>query len=402
MADVVTTAPDRTADHPIHFFRHAAVRVAHHSLRQLEQCRTGVAEPTRIQALHILPYALQLEEQWPLARTLLLLLADKLEQSSYREGWLPLLAQGLQVSQQYQDTKTTAELHLHIGYLLQLNGQLDAACTHYAAGADMFAHVGQFERRARVLNRYAYATRQQQKRTQAWQLVVEALALVEDNHPERANAYLVRGWLAFDERQWQAACDDFANAVAILRQNGAPYQLACALRDWALPLHLLHCNEEAISAFQQAVALFDQMGNYFQQAVVKMNWGIVHLAQDQPAAALTLFAEAEPIFRQLHDSENLSKLYLNQGLAYRVAGKLQQSIHLLQASIALFEQIANLDWLANAVDELGVTFLQLGETQQAVTRFQEALTILAVAPEPSAYRRSQIIAHLQTARQSVG
>jgi hypothetical protein len=74
---------------------------------------------------------------------------------------------------------------------------------------------------------------------------------------------------------------------------------------------------------------------------------------------------------------------------------------LLQASISLFEQIGNPDWLANAVDELGVTRLQSGETQQAVATFQEALTILLTAPEPTVYRRNQITAHLQTALQSI-
>ena len=139
---------------------------------------------------------------------------------TYREGWLPLLAKGLQLSQQHQDAKTTAELHLRIGYLLQLSGQLDAACTHYAAASAAFAHIGQPERRARVLTRYAYTTRQQQKSVQALQLVTEVLSLVADDHPERANAYLVRGWLAFDERHWQDACTDFTKAVAILRRNG--------------------------------------------------------------------------------------------------------------------------------------------------------------------------------------
>jgi tetratricopeptide (TPR) repeat protein len=399
MANVGITAPDCNADHPAHFFRQAAVRVARHSLHQLEQCCTAITEPIRVQALHILTYALQLEGQWPLACDLLLLLADKLEQSSYREGWLPLLAKGLQLSQQHQDAKTTAELHLRIGYLLQLSGQLDAACTHYAAAGAAFAHIGQPERRARVLNRYAYTTRQQQKSVQALQLVTEVLSLVADDHPERANAYLVRGWLAFDERHWQDACTDFAKAVAILRRNGTPYQLACALRDLAVPLHLLQRDVEALNAFQEAAALFGQLDNHFQQAVVKMNCGIIHLAQ-QPALALDFFAGAEPIFRQLHDQENLGKLYLNQGLAYRVTGKLHRSTHLLQASISLFEQIGNPDWLANAVDELGVTFLQLGETQQAITTFQEALTILSTAPEPTSYRRNQIARHLQTALHS--
>ena len=402
MADLAPSAfIPAVAQQPAHFFRHAAVRIARHSLGQIEQGGETLAESVRMQALHILTYALQLEDQWPLARDLLLLLADKLEQSGHREGWLPFLEQGLRLSQQQQDTRTTAELHLRIGYLLQLSGQLEDACTHYAAGVIAFAQVGQPERRARALNRYAYTVRQQQNRVLAFQLIQDALTLVADDHPERANALLVHGWLAFDERHWQDACDYFAKAVAILKKNGTPYQLACALRDLAVPLHLLHRDEEAITTFQQAATMFAQMNNRFQQAVVKMNGGIVYLAQQQPASALTLFSEAEPTFRQLCDDENLGKLYLNQGLAYRAAGKLHQSLHRLQASVSLFEQIGNLDWIANAVDELGVTLFQMGELHQAMSKFQEALTILATAPESFTYRQRQIVEHLQTARQSI-
>ena len=86
MADIAIITPDSVAaSHPAHFFRHAAARIARHSLGQIEQCNVALAEPVRIQALHILTYALQLEGQWLLARDLLLRLADKLEQSSYRE-----------------------------------------------------------------------------------------------------------------------------------------------------------------------------------------------------------------------------------------------------------------------------------------------------------------------------
>ena len=402
MADFMTTTPEpKIADQPVRFFRHAAARIARHSLGQVAGCRTALAEPVRIQALHILTYALQLDEQWPLARDLLLLLADKLEQSSYRDGWLPLLEHGLRLSQQYQDRKTMAELQLRIGYLLQVSGQLAAACDHYADSATAFAEIGHPERRARVLNQYAYAVRQQQQRPRSMQLLQEALTLVAEEHPERANAFFVRGWLALDDCNWQGAADDFAKAVAILEKWGTSYQLACALRDLAVPLYWLHNLEEASNALQRAAVLFGHLNNQFQQAVVKMNWCIILLTHHQPTVALSLFVEAEPVFRQLHDDENLGKLYLNQGLAYRAVGKFQHSLHLLRAAISLFEQIGNSDWLANTVDELGLTLLQMGETQQAVTTFQEALTILATAPEPSSHRHNQIVGHLQTALQSV-
>ena len=398
MADFMTTMPEpKVADQPAHFFRYAAARIARHSLGQVVGCRTALAEPVRIQALHILTYALQLEEQWPLARDLLLLLSDKLEQSGHREDWLPLLERGLQVSQQQHDIKAMAEIHWRIGYLFQVNGQFATACTHYAASATAFRKIRQPERCARVLNRYAYTARQQQQRTQALHLVEEAFQLTPADHPERANAYLVRGWLAFDERHWQEACDYFRKAVLILTQHGTAYQLACALRDLAGALHLLEQNDEAISTYQQAMTLFAQLGNLFQQAVITMNIGVIYLVGQQAARALEHFSQAEPIFHQLYDREHVSQLYLNQGIAQRMCQQLQLSERLLQAAIELFEQIGNLQWLANAVDELGLTLLQAGETDQAITTFLQALTILVGVPVSSTYQRSEITQHLQTA-----
>ena len=402
MADITPIAMTTNAvHHPPHFFRHAAVRIARHSLGQIQRCEQALPASVRIQALHILTYALALEEQWPLARDLLLRLSDKLEQSGYREGWLPLLERGLHLSQQHHDVTAMAEIHLRLGYFLQLSGKFVEACTHYAASATAFRAAGQTERCARVLNRYAYTARQQHKRAQAFHLVDEAFRLVTAVHPEHANTCLVRGWLAFDEQQWQAACDYFGKAVAILRDHGSPYQLACALRDLAAALHLLERNEEAITTYQQAMALFAPLGNYFQQAVITMNIGVIRLVCQQAPSALDCFGQAEPIFRQLYDHEHLSQLYLNQGIAYRMCGQVQHSVRLLQAAIELFEPIGNLEWLANAVDELGVTLLHMGDTKRAITTFQEALTILAATPDLSTYRRREITEHLHTALQSL-
>ena len=402
MADLATPVLlPSVSQQPAHFFRHAAVRIARHTLAQIEQSGERLAEPVRTQALHILTYALHIDGQWPLARELLLRLSDKLEQSGHREGWLPLLEQGLRLSQQQQDTKTMAELHLRMGYLFQLSGQLEVACTHYAAGAAAFAQVGQPTRRARVLNRYAYTARQQQKRTQALHLVEEAFQLVAADHPEWANACLVRGWLAFDEQHWQEAYEHFRKAVTTLAQHGTSYQLACALRDLAGALHLLGRNDEAITTYKQAIARFAQLGNQFQQAVITMNLGVVYLVDHQPSSALAHFAQAEPIFQQLHDREHLSQLYLNQGIAYRISEQSTHSARLLQAAIELFEQIGNVAWLANAVDELGITLLQMGEINRAVTTFREALTILMTVPEASASQHKEITEHLQTALQSL-
>lgn len=388
-----------TSKHPAHFFRQTAFRIAQHSLAQVKICDDSLPESIRIQALHILNYALPLDVHWPLVQELLLLLADKLEQSGYREDWLPLLECALPISQQHHDCKSTAEIHLHIGYLLQLSGNLEAAGTHYRTSATAFMEVGLPARCARVLNRFAHAAWQQRKRPQALQLVNEALQLVDNNHPERANALLMCGWLAFDERNWQESSDCFAEAITILQTSGTRYQLACGLRDRAAPLHMLTRDSEAIDCLQQATILFAQLGNRFQQAVVSMNEGIIYLARQQITPALERFHAAEPIFRQLHDLEHLSKLYLNQALAYRSNHDLAKSVVFLQSSIELFEQIGNVDWLANAKDELGLTLLQMGNVQQAIVSFQDALTLLSATQETSTYRRSQLLAHLESALQ---
>lgn len=383
-------------NNPPLFFRQAAVRATQRSLAQVQTCGEILSAQIRIQALHILDYALHLDNHWPLARELLLLLADKLEQSGYREGWLAFLEHGLRLSQQYKDRTATAELHLRIGYLFQLHGKPDAACHHYAASTSGFAQSGQLDRRARVLNRYAFTTWQQQKLPQALQLVNEARQLVADTHPEQANALLVRGWIFFSNNDWSESFACFAQSAAILQTNGTRYQLACALRDLGAPLQRLTRYAEAIECYHQALALFDQLDNRFQQAVVRMNLGIIYFSCQQMTAALELFAQAEPIFRQLHDQEHLGKLYLNQALVYRALDNFPISERLLRASIALFEQLGNLDWWANTVDELGVTLLHMGERQQAIVTFQAALAILDNAPHECAEElRTTIVSHLR-------
>jgi tetratricopeptide (TPR) repeat protein len=384
-------------EHPPHFFRQAARRVAERSLVQIQQGDEQLAAAIYTQALHILPYALQMTDHWPLARDLLLLLTDKLEQRGEWASLLPYLEHGLRLSQQHHDHYATAEIHLRMGYLFQMKGQLTAAEQAYVASSTGFAEIGHPERYARALNRCAFTAWQQHRLAQALVLVNQARTVVGTTHPEQGNALMVQGWILFTQRNWRESHNAFAQAVVILQQSGSRYQLACALRDLAAPLQMLTRYTEAAAHYQQALALFEQLGNRFQQAVIQMNLGVIALTSQQPTAALELFMRAEPIFRHLHDYEHLGKLYLNQALAHRTLGEFATSVRLLQASIELLAQLGNPDWWADSVDELGVTYLHLGEPHQAIATFHTALAILGDTDPAFADQRAEIAEHLQAA-----
>lgn len=361
MAIVLETSTDRySTDNPSLFFHHAAVRMTQRSLMQVQTCGEAMSDEVHVQALHILNYAMHLDVEWSLTSALLLQLADKFEKRGHREGWLTFLLQGLHLSQKYDDRIATAELHLHIGYLYQLSGNLGDACTNYAASAAGFAEVGHDKRRARALNRYGFTVWQQQKPRLALQLINDAQQLVDDNHPEYANSLLVKGWIYFGDQNWETSLWCFNQSVVILQASGNQYQLACALRDLGAPLQKLMRYEEAITSYQRAIDLFDKSHNRFQKAVVNMNLGVVYIMYQQATLALQHFNSAEPVFRQLHDQEHLGKLYLNQALAYRINGNLSMSERLLRASIALFNRLGNSAWKTNAVEELQTTLMQMG------------------------------------------
>jgi tetratricopeptide (TPR) repeat protein len=392
------TASARGAPYPDTFRRYIA-RGADCVLAQVQAPAGLLPHETRVQALHVLSYALNLSAAWPVVRDLLLAMAPKMEQAGYRDEWIPYLERGLAQSQLQDDQRAYANLNRHLGFLFQLRSKFEQARRHYAASAETYKALGEPREHAFLLNRLAYVARLQRRFREAEQLAQAALQLLPADDVDRATSYFVLGWVALDAHKLDEGIDYFTQSLTIFSTHDDRRQVARRLRDLATALLWQQRYEEALLHFQQADLLFGELQDPYEQAATWLNLGVVHLFLSQAEEALRIFARAEPVLRRTQNTESLAMLCNNQGIAYRQLRCWRQAQLALHESIALWRELENREGLVNVLDELGLTYLAAGLHQEATYTFHEALTILEQMVDDPSYgsRRDELHQHLEMA-----
>lgn len=383
---------------PAKFTRYLARNVAY-LLALVQGPPASLSTAFCAQALHTLSFALHTPAVWSETRTLLLALAPKLEQAGLRDEWIPYLQKGVVQAQALGDDSAAAELNLHLGYLLQLRNNHQAAHDCFTAGAAAFAGAGDREKQARALNRLAFLARLHPASGDPVALAQAALALLGAENPERAASYVVLGWHAYDRRDWQRAVAYFEQALTIAQQQGNPRQIARRLRDLAAAWQMQGKYRTAIACYDAAIARFAAIDDAYDQAVAQMNLGVVHLALQDAQAALQHFALAELVFVRVQDRLHLAMLYNNRGIALRMLTRWLEAEHAFLHSIALNEAVDNRVELLNVTDELAMTYLHQGNVQLALVYLRKALDRLQqITAHPAyPYWREKVMAHWQAA-----
>lgn len=361
------------------------LRTLQGSLAQVQAAGNVLSDDLRDQALHILTFALKLEEAWPFTRTLLINLAPKLEQMGHRDDWMPYLEQGLQYSQALGDQETLARLHLQLGMLYQFRAKYDQACFHLTQSTERFAALNQRGEQAETLNRLAHIARLRRRYPEATALVTQALALLDDNDHGRAFSYFVLGGVAEDAGEFDNAIAYFQRSLALWEQAGDPRMIAVRLGNLGVPLRKLSKFAEAIACYERSIALFETVQDRVQQAMMRINLGNVYLVQQQPARALELYLLAEPPLRLAQDELNLALLTMNLGIAQRDLQHFSVAEQTLLAAIDGWQHLGNNYFLVNSLDELGLVYLQQGHHRLAAATFRQAMMTLAIMKDQPGY-----------------
>jgi tetratricopeptide (TPR) repeat protein len=355
-------------------------------------------------ALHILNFALKVEAAWPSARDVLSILAPKMEQAGHRDDWSPFLERGIEESLSREDRATEAQLRFYLGMIHELRARFNQADAEFAASAACYAEIGESRKQARSLSRRAGIARLQRRYDAAQQWVHEALSLLPDDAPERANCYFAQGVIDFDHRRWREAADALGRALALWEAQNNKHMIALSLRNLGPALQWLREYDAAIRIYERALALFEQSPDPVNQAVTRMNLGIVYSLQGKGEAALALYQQAEPVFRRMQDELNMARIYTNLGIEYRQLGQLEAAEASNRQAIPLWQKLNNVRSELNVMDELGLTYLAQGLAGQAIATFEDALRRLeTIAGTPGADRLLSLLSqHLEQARSNSG
>lgn len=355
----------------------------------------------REQAWHLLDYGLKLTHAWEAVRKLLLLLAPRMEKDGFRQEWLPYLESGVACSRHMQDSKTEAQLSVHIGRLYRLRSELAEAQRWFTASADLYQQLDDAQGRATALNQLAYVARLQGRYAEAQAQVEEALSLLDAHDTERATSLWVLGTAAQAQLQWAAAEQFHRDALQIWQQAGNQQRTAWSLQNLGDTLRGAGKYAEAAEYIEQAIVLLGQLHDPVNQAIARMSLGIVHLYDNEPAQALALSTLAEAVFRQVGDQWHLAMAYTNITIAERELGHWQQAEQAGKRAIRLWDVLGNLKFMANSMDELGLTYLVQGNRAAAIEILERAIALLSPLP-PDPFRdmvHDSLLSHLEEAQE---
>jgi len=360
---------------------------------------TTLSEEQQNRVLHTLSLALQREEVWPQARTLLLRSSSHMEKAGLRDDWMLLLRRGVQLGDKLEDQGTLAELHLQLSVLYQLRSLLQKAEDHCESSVAKFTLTRNNYGLVRALNQWAYVARLRRSFHKAHELAIKALDVLSEGDVRRASSHVVLGWIATDTQDFGGAQKHFSLALEMWQAIGDQRQVGRRLRELGNLFHRQKCYEIATSYYKQARNIFEADQDQYEATVTMMNQALLYSSLEKYNEAIQLLDVAAKVFREVQDQRHLAMVFNNQGIIYRYLKNWDAAISSLQTSITLWRQVGNLDSMINVLDELALTMIDAGKIHEAIGLLQQAQDSLASFETDPAYpyRQKQISAHLTMA-----
>lgn len=351
------------------------------SLARVRAAENLVPDAQRVQAWHVLSYALRVDDAWPDACELMLALAPKMEQAGFRGEWIAYLERGVARSHALGDRRGEAELSLHVGHLHRLVSAFPQAEAWLARSLRHFEHNCDDRGMARALNQLAYVAYLQHHYADAAAQVKRAMALLPPDDAERAMSCFVLGMVAIDHKRWQEAEKHHRRSLYYREKSGELRGIAWSLQNLGYALTGQNRYIEAIDYYTRAIHVLDRIQDMGNKATVQMNIGIAHSLLGEHTAALQMYKAAIPVFRTSHDRLKLAKAYTNAGIDYLALQEWECAEESFSNSIAAFKTLGDISAYFNALDGLGTTYLKQQKVQQAIEIFEDALNELSQYPE---------------------
>ena len=342
---------------------------ARQALAQVQQSQGSVPETVRVQAWHLLDYALRVDEAWPQVRGLLLELAPRMEMAGYRDEWFAFLRAGIERSIGQGDRAVEARLELAVGQLLRLENRYREAELWLGRAMAAFREQEESHGVAAVHNQLGRLCYLQQRDVAAIEQADRALALLAEDDPERAESHFVLGMAALNQRRWQEAERQHHLSLEFRQRGGDPRTIAWAMQN--IGTVLLQQSEyggaarwsEAAHWLEQAIAILDALPDPYHSAVARNSLAVVHTQTGHLAEATALFIQAEALFQQTGSPEWLARVHNNLGLVYLRQDQAADAECSFRAGVAIYQELG--DDVARLNTQHGIVLALLAQARYA-------------------------------------
>lgn len=358
-----------------------------HSLDTVRQDRQRVSEEVRVQAWHLLSFALRTPRAWPVTATLLLELSPKMQQAGYREQWLAYLEEGLVYSRTADDALRTAALELEVGELQRHLGRLGEAQTCFDAALHTFAAGGDLVQTGAAKVCLANLAYLRERWLLALELCDDVLAAILDLHFVRARALFVAANTHNSLHEEEAAERLFIESQADWEALGEPQWAALCLQNRAWLASRRGDNGLARALCAEALTTFMELGALHSQGVVQQDWGIIEYLDGDMQAALLRYQEAERIFRRLGDVRYIALTCNNMGLVYRAKQKWDDAEACYAEGVGIYRALGAELYRISIDSGRGKLWLDRGDAAKALAHFDHLLVDLQASENNAEHRR---------------
>lgn len=372
------------------FFRESMIRYAERSLEDVKDARSVLSDAMRVQALHVLSFALKWTEAWPIAKDLLLAIAPKMEQAGYRDDWMLYLERGIEQSRLQKCWQTEAEFLFYQGILLTAMAQYEKATNtllsslHLAEKNDLttIANIPSISKmsfqhkKAKTLNRLAHVAYEQENFSKSSWYARQALELLPKSDAECAYSYAMLGHAAQAAHESSGAVRYFENALILRRTEGNRRMISSNLRNLGIVYKNWGKYDKAIQLYQEVIRMHTEEEDPILYAATIMNLGNIYVATERFDEALNTYATVEPIFQRYNDNSQLAMLYTNRGIALRSMACWHKAEQSLLMSIELSRQVKKYRLLINAYDALSIVYIKQKVLSKASGAIDDASSYL--------------------------
>ena len=371
------------ADYPA-LFRQYAVRSAQVTLDRVRAHEGSFVGAPQEQIFQALDFAMQLDEAWPWVKDVLLTIAPQMVQAGYQDGWAPYLVRGIELAETRGDVRTTAELQLNLGWLLQMRGDFDGADAWYAKSLAAFERLGDDNGTGRALSRQSFVACMCNEYERAQALAEHALSLFAPDDPERAAALNAVGRVAFYRGEFGDAQRAFEQALSLREEQGDLDNVARNLRDIGNVFVALHRFDEAMTNFERARRILRSARCSREEAYLLNNMGNVFCELHRFGDALRCYAEALHMHMEWQDELGVAVETFNLGYARHMMGDVDLAKPHFIAALRLWRRLGNLYMQAESLRYLGDVYATREQSRRARAAYCHAHILLRTLEPTSA------------------
>lgn len=399
-----TVSGTDAADYPA-LFRTLLVRSVESAYASIDPQAPRLEDDARERSLYALSLALDLDDAWPPAATLLLTLAPHMEMQGYWSDWLEFLDRALGRAEAAHDLRTAARIHLHIGMIRQGRNEYAAADAHFAQCRQLAEAAGDERTGAKAIDRQAVSAVEQTDLPRARALATEAIRRLGTDDPGSAAAYSVLGLIAVRRGEWEEAINHYTRSRDLHVRGGNPETIMQATNNLALTYRYAGRHQEArmylesalktLNTVEKTISSFMSIGSMIEQAKAQMNLGVEYWYLAEYEKALECYNRCESVFVQTGQRVMIAILANNRGLAYLRMGDYARAEQEFAGALALVRPLDDHMMIAKILESWGGLHLQAGNADKAASLWIEALSELDALPEAPQYLRSLIAGGLR-------